>query len=187
MYPEGFNSFVEVNGITSLLEGQTRPTHFRGVTTVVSKLFNLSLADRAYFGQKDAQQVAVIQQMVRDLNWNIEIVVCPIVREKDGLAMSSRNSYLSSEERLAALVLSEALAIAQKAFDEGQLNASEMIEAMKQHIEKEPAAKIDYVKIVSARTLEDIDELDESAYVLLAVYIGKTRLIDNLLLTQGEK
>ncbi len=182
MYPKGFNTWVEVKGITERLEGACRPGHFKGVTTVVAKLFNIVEPTRAYFGQKDAQQALVIKKMVAELNMNLEIVVLPTVREKDGLAMSSRNIYLSPEERQAATILFKALTLAQERWQRGERNADSLRQEMISFIKKEPLAKIDYVSIADKETLEELSIIDRPALVSLAVRIGKTRLIDNLLL-----
>ncbi|MCR4841654.1 MAG: pantoate--beta-alanine ligase [Eubacterium sp.] len=181
MYPEGFSTHVDVEGITEVLCGKTRPTHFRGVCTVVSKLFNISQADRAYFGQKDAQQLAVVRRFVRDLNFNIQIVGCPIIREEDGLAKSSRNTYLSPEEKKAALVLSRSLSMGRKMIEDGEKSAKAVRDAIVSSIEKEPLAKIDYVEIVGWDSLEDVDEISGPVLAAVAVYVGKTRLIDNFI------
>lgn len=180
MYHEGFSSFVDMTVLTEELCGLSRPVHFRGVCTVVCKLFHIVNPDRAYFGQKDAQQLAVIKHMVDDLSMDIEIVGCPIVREEDGLAKSSRNTYLSAEERKAALVLSQSIKMAEKLYADGERDAKNIIEAMSEHINKEPLAKIDYVKIVDALTMQQVDKIEKSALCAIAVYIGKTRLIDNV-------
>ena len=180
MYADDFCTHVEVDDITHVLCGKTRPTHFRGVTTVVSKLFNISKADRAYFGEKDAQQLAVIRRMVRDLNIDIEICGCPIVREPDGLAKSSRNKYLSPEERQAALVLSRSLNIGHGMLNAGERNASKIRHAIVDEINKEPMAEIDYVSIVDSLTLKDVEgDITAPVLVAMAVKIGSTRLIDN--------
>jgi pantoate--beta-alanine ligase len=179
MYHEGFSSFVDMTVLTQELCGLSRPVHFRGVCTVVSKLFNIVTPDRAYFGKKDAQQLAVIRHMVDDLNMDIEIIGCPIIREADGLAKSSRNTYLSPEERKAALVLSQAINLGKNMVKEGVSDAAEITGAMKAHINAEPLAKIDYVKIVDCATMQQIEKLDRPALCAIAVYIGKTRLIDN--------
>lgn len=180
MYPEGYSTFVECEGeITKRLCGATRPTHFKGVTSVVSKLFNIVMPDKAFFGQKDAQQVAVIEKMVRDLNYDLEIVPCPIVREADGLAMSSRNTYLSESERKEALVLSQALMLARTQINAGERSAEVLIRKMKDKIEESPSATIDYISIVDAGTLDPLETLNDDFLVALAVKIGKTRLIDN--------
>ena len=172
---------VNMTGITAVLCGKTRPTHFGGVCTVVSKLFNIVTPDRAYFGQKDAQQLCVIRKMVQDLNFGIEIVGCPIVRETDGLAKSSRNTYLNKEERQAALCLSRSLKTAKAMLDDGETNTAKLIAAAREIIEKEPLAKIDYVEIVDLNTLQGIDKADKPLLMAEAVYIGKTRLIDNFI------
>lgn len=180
MYPDGYSTYVDCEGeITKQLCGASRPTHFKGVTSVVSKLFLIVAPDRAYFGQKDAQQVAVIEKMVRELNFDVEIVPCPIVREADGLAMSSRNTYLNEKERKEALVLSEALNLCQEAAKNGELNTENLIQLMKAHILHADSAQIDYVQIVDAKTLLPIGALQDDYLVALAVKIGKTRLIDN--------
>lgn len=181
MYGKGFCSYVDMNGLTKELCGKSRPIHFRGVCTVVSKLFNIVTPDRAYFGQKDAQQLAVIKRMVKDLNMDIQIIGCPIVREADGLAKSSRNTYLNAEQRKAALALSRAINIGQKMMLEGEKNISKVLDAMKKHIQTEPLAKIDYVEAVNMDTIEKIDEVRGDVLVAVAVYIGKTRLIDNFI------
>jgi len=181
MYPEGYSTYVNCEGtITATLCGASRAGHFKGVTSVVSKLFNITLPDRAYFGQKDAQQVAVIEKMVRDLNFAVEIIPCEIIREADGLALSSRNTYLSDEERQEALVLSQALTMAQDAIKSGERNAKTLIEKMKRHILLAPSAEIDYIQVVSAKTLEDLETLKGDVLIAMAVKIGKPRLIDNL-------
>ena len=181
LYAPDACTFVNVEGITSELCGKTRPTHFRGVCTVVSKLMNISQADRAYFGQKDAQQHAVVRRMVRDLNMNIEVVGCPIVREEDGLAKSSRNTYLSPAEREAALVLSRAVREGQRLMKEGERDAKTILGAMRAIIEAEPLARIDYVEMVSWDGIKPVDVATSSVLVAMAVYIGKTRLIDNFI------
>lgn len=181
LYAPNACTFVNVEEITSELCGKTRPTHFRGVCTVVSKLMNISQADRAYFGQKDAQQLAVVRRMVRDLNMNVEVVGCPIVREEDGLAKSSRNTYLSPAEREAALVLSRAVREGQRLMEEGERDAKTILGAMRAIIEAEPLARIDYVEMVSWDGIKPVDVADSSVLVAMAVYIGKTRLIDNFI------
>lgn len=181
LYAPDACTYVNVEGITGQLCGKTRPTHFRGVCTVVSKLMNISQADRAYFGQKDAQQLAVVRRMVRDLNMNVQVVGCPIVREADGLAKSSRNAYLSAEERQAALVLSRAVAEGQRLMQEGERSAAAVVGAMKELIEAEPAARIDYVEMVSWDGIQPVQQADGPVLVAMAVYIGKTRLIDNFI------
>jgi pantoate--beta-alanine ligase len=179
MYMTDFSSFVDMKGLTQGLCGKSRPDHFRGVCTVVNKLFNIVGADRAYFGQKDAQQLAVIRRMVRDLNMDIEIVGCPIIREEDGLAKSSRNTYLSAEERKAALILNKSLTIGKKLLENGERDAKIIMSRIIDNISTEPLAKIDYVDVVDALSLEKVDKIERSILVAIAVYIGKTRLIDN--------
>lgn len=181
LYAPDTCTFVNVEEITSELCGKTRPTHFRGVCTVVSKLMNISQADRAYFGQKDAQQLAVVRRMVRDLNMNVEVVGCPIVREEDGLAKSSRNTYLSPAEREAALVLSRAVREGHRLMEEGERDAKTILGAMRAIIEAEPLARIDYVEMVSWDSIKPVDVATSSVLVAMAVYIGKTRLIDNFI------
>ena len=171
-------AFVSIEKLSDNLCGKTRPIHFRGVCTVVSKLFNIVTPDRAYFGQKDAQQLAIIKRMVRDLNFDIEIIGCPIVREEDGLAKSSRNTYLSPEERKAALCLSKSVAKGQEIIREG-MNADDLLIEMRKVIEAEPLAVIEYVSAVDALMMESVDTIDRPVLVAMAVYIGKTRLIDN--------
>lgn len=183
MYKEGFCSFVDMNGPTAELCGKSRPIHFRGVCTVVSKLFNIVTPDRAYFGQKDAQQLSVIKRMVTDLNVPIEIVGCPIVRESDGLAKSSRNTYLNEEERKAALILSKTIFMAQKLVEEGMKDANQLIDIMKKNIESEPLAKIDYVQVVDFDSITVKDTIGANTLIAMAVYIGKTRLIDNFIVS----
>jgi pantoate--beta-alanine ligase len=182
MYPPEFSSWVDVEKVTEQLEGASRPRHFRGVSTVVAKLFNIVQPSRAYFGQKDAQQAAVIKRMVADLNMGLEIVVVPTVRESDGLAMSSRNVYLSPEERQAATILFKALTLARQLWQGGEKDAEEIRRQMASLIQKEPLAQIDYVSIADADTLEESGVIDRPALASLAVRIGKTRLIDNILL-----
>lgn len=182
MYTDGFSSFVDMSVLTEELCGLSRPVHFRGVCTVVNKLFNIVQPDRAYFGQKDAQQMAVIKHMVEDLNMDVTVIGCPIVREEDGLAKSSRNTYLSPEERKAALVLSKTIFMGQKLVEEGMTDAKKLVALMKENIEKEPLAKIDYVKAVDGLTMQQVDTLKSPGLVAMAVYIGKTRLIDNFMI-----
>ena len=181
MYTDGFCSYVDMSVLTEELCGLSRPVHFRGVCTVVSKLFHIVTPDRAYFGQKDAQQLAVIKRMVLDLNMDIEVIGCPIVREADGLAKSSRNTYLSAEERKAALILSKTIKLGEKMVADGKKDAATILDAMKKNIETEPLAKIDYVKIVDALTMQQIPTIDRPILCAMAVYIGKTRLIDNFM------
>lgn len=183
MYEKDFCSFVDMTGLTEGLCGKTRPIHFRGVCTVVNKLFNIVTPDHAYFGQKDGQQLAVIKRMVRDLNMDIEIVGCPIVREEDGLAKSSRNTYLSPEERKAALILSKTVALG-KELSKTEKDANKVVEAMKKNIETEPLAKIDYVEAVDALSMAPVEKLEGTCMLAMAVYIGKTRLIDNTLINE---
>ena len=182
MYPRGFNSWVDVEKVTERLEGASRPGHFRGVATVCAKLFNIIQPTRAYFGRKDAQQAVVIKKMVADLNMNLEIIVVPTVRESNGLAMSSRNTYLNPEERQAATVLFKALSLARELWQGGEKDADKIRHQMTSLIHKEPLAKIDYVSIADANTLEELKKIDRPAIVFLAVRIGKTRLIDNVIL-----
>ena len=182
MYPPQFNSWVEVSQVTERLEGASRPGHFRGVTTVCAKLFNIVQPTRAYFGQKDAQQAIVIRKMVADLNMNLEIVTLPTVREPDGLAMSSRNTYLNPEQRQAAIVLYHALGLAQKLWSQGEKDAQTIRQQMTALIQKQPLANIDYVTIADTETLDELDRVKPQALVSLAVKIGKTRLIDNIVL-----
>ncbi|MBE0449304.1 MAG: pantoate--beta-alanine ligase [Clostridia bacterium] len=184
MYPAGYSTFVECEGgITHTLCGASRPGHFKGVTSVVNKLFNIVEPDLAFFGQKDAQQVAVLDKMVRDLNMNLKIIPCPIMRENDGLAMSSRNVYLNAIERKEALVLSESLKIASSLIQDGERNSNKIIEQMKAHIMTASSAVIDYVQIVENDNLSDIDTVVGDVLFAVAVRIGKTRLIDNMRMT----
>lgn len=187
MYTKEFCSFVGMSILTEELCGKSRPTHFQGVCTVVSKLFHIVTPDRAYFGQKDAQQLAIIKRMVIDLSMDVEVIGCPIVREEDGLAMSSRNTYLSEEERKAALVLSQSLAFAEAFVARGERRASEILDEMKKLIELEPLAKIDYVEAVDVLTMKPVEQITESTLIAMAVYIGKTRLIDNRMILGGEQ
>ncbi|MFC1932693.1 pantoate--beta-alanine ligase [Chloroflexota bacterium] len=182
MYPAQFDSSVEVGRISWQLEGASRPTHFRGVTTVVAKLFNIVQPTKAYFGQKDAQQLIVIKKMVADLNMNLEVVTCPTVRELDGLAMSSRNTYLNPDERRAAAVLYRALCLAQQMWLTGEKDAEKIRLKMIGLIQKQPLANIDYVSVADAETLEELERVKSPLLVSLAVKFGKTRLIDNIML-----
>ena len=182
MYPPGYQTWVEVEAITQPLEGSMRPGHFRGVTTVVAKLFNAVQPHRAYFGQKDAQQAAVIRQMTRDLSYPIEIVVCPIVREPDGLAMSSRNVYLDPEQRKAATVLSRSLRAAKEMYEHGERDAENLKAKMKEVLASEPLAEVQYVSCTDYDTLEELEAVTGKALLSMAVFVGKTRLIDNLVL-----
>ena len=181
MYGDDFTTFVDMTGVTKELCGKSRPTHFRGVCTVVNKLFNIAMPDRAYFGQKDAQQLAVIRRMVRNLNMNLEVVGCPIIREADGLAKSPRNTYLSPEERKAALVLSKAIFMGERMIKDGEHDGEKVLSAMRGLIESEPLARIDYVEMVKWDSIEIHHKVDGPVLVAIAVYIGKTRLIDNFI------
>ena len=182
MYPGQFISWVEVGKVTERLEGASRPGHFKGVTTVCAKLFNIIQPTTAYFGQKDAQQAVVIKKMVADLNMSLEIVTVPTVREPDGLAMSSRNTYLNPEERRTATVLYQALGLAQKLWSQGERDAQCLRQEMIALIQKQPLANIDYVSVADAETLDELDMVNPPALVSLAVKVGKTRLIDNIVL-----
>lgn len=181
MYLDGYSTFVDMSTLTGGLCGKTRPIHFRGVCTVVSKLFNIVTPDRAYFGQKDAQQLAVIRHMVRDLNFGIEIVGCPIIREEDGLAKSSRNTYLNAEERAAATILSKALKEGKAALESGERDAAKVKQIVTDRINSEKLSKIDYVEIVDWNNLEPVEKVADDVLCAVAVYIGKTRLIDNFI------
>jgi pantoate--beta-alanine ligase len=181
MYPTGYNTYVDVEGpLTNLMEGASREGHFRGVATVVSKLFNLCVPDRAYFGMKDAQQVSVIQRMVEDMNIDVEIIPCPIVREEDGLALSSRNTYLDEKQRKDALVLSRSLGRAREMIDEGVRDAHLIHDEMQKMIDGIGYAKIDYIQIVNARTLEPLQLVTGDVLIALAVWVGKPKLLDNI-------
>jgi len=183
IYPVGFRSYVNVEGLSERLEGKSRPGHFRGVATVVLKLFEIMQPQFAYFGRKDAQQVRILQQMATDLNLNVEIVVCPVVREPDGLALSSRNTYLNAEERRAATALRRALDEARRELDAGTRDALQLQTTIRRVLSNQPLARIDYVEIVDSETFEPVASIGpRPVYALLAVYIGKTRLIDNLLI-----
>lgn len=186
IYPAGFHSYVNVDGLSDRLEGRTRPGHFRGVATVVLKLFQIIQPHFAYFGRKDAQQARIIQQMTRDLNLDVEIVVSPIVREHDGLALSSRNSYLNKEERAAATVLHRALDAARQAIASGTRDALQLQTLVRGVIGREQLATLDYAEIVDAETFEPVVRIGRPCYALLAVFLGKTRLIDNLLITPSS-
>lgn len=181
MYPDHFTTFVDTTETTELLCGARRAGHFRGVCTVVSKLFNIVGPDRAYFGQKDAQQLATVRRFVRDLNFDLEIVACPIVREADGLAKSSRNTYLSAEERRAALILSKSLKLGQTAVENGERNASAIIKIISDSLQTEPLARVDYVEVVDLNNVQRVETIEGKTLVAIAVYIGKTRLIDNFI------
>lgn len=181
MYPRECSTYVKIEGdITKKLCGASRPGHFRGVTTIVTKLFNIVAPDRAYFGQKDAQQVAVIEQMVRDLCFDVEIIPCPTVREEDGLAMSSRNTYLKKDERSAAAVLFKSLSRAEEMIKKGERNPLKISDIILNNIRSEPLSKVDYIEIVNNKTLESIEEIKGDILIALAVRIGNTRLIDNI-------
>lgn len=181
MYYENKTTSVHMEGLTKELCGKSRPIHFDGVCSVVSKLFHIVTPDRAYFGQKDAQQLAVIKRMVRDLNFDIEIVGCPIIREADGLAKSSRNTYLSETERKAAVILSQSLQVGKEMIAQGETDAVKVKEAIVKKIETEPLAKIDYVEVVDAENIVPVEKIDNNTLIAMAVYIGKTRLIDNMM------
>jgi pantoate--beta-alanine ligase len=188
VYPNGFSSYISVEGLTDKLEGASRPGHFRGVTTVVGILLNIVRPDFAFFGQKDAQQAIVIKHMVRDLAFSTEIVVAPTVREESGLAMSSRNNYLSGDERRAAAVLNRALTQANVAFDEGERSATRLVEIVRAAIDRQPLVRLDYVSVNDAESLETVERLDEGpALISLAAFVGKTRLIDNVVLGRKKQ
>jgi len=180
MYPAGANTFVEVEGVSDRLDGASRPGHFRGVATVVAKLFHIVAPDKAFFGQKDAAQVAVLRRMVRDLNFDLELVVCPIVREADGLAMSSRNRYLSAEERRQGLVLSRALRRVEQQVGEGMVESAALIREALAVLAEEPVVRVDYCRIVDPDSLEDVSDVSGGALVAVAAWVGTTRLIDNV-------
>ncbi len=185
-YPAGYNTWIDVAGITARLEGASRPTHFRGVATVVAKLFNIVQPQRVFFGQKDAQQALVIRKLVNDLNFNIELVLGPTVREADGLAMSSRNAYLTPQQRIAATILRRCLDRAEWLYAQGERNAEILRQEMATLLQAEPLALPDYISVASLDTLAELDEIAGRALVSLAVRIGKTRLIDNTILPVGE-
>ena len=187
MYHKDFSTFVDITGPSEELCGKSRPIHFRGVCTVVSKLFLIASPDRAYFGQKDAQQLAVIKRMVRDLNFDIEIVGCPIIREADGLAKSSRNTYLSPEERKAAVILHKALEKGKELVLNGEKSAKAVIDTVTQVINSEPLAKIDYVQVVDFPNIKVVEDINGDILTAVAVYIGKTRLIDNFIIENGKE
>lgn len=187
MYAPDAATYVEIlNEMPKQLCGKSRPIHFRGVCTVVSKLFNIVTPDKAFFGQKDAQQLSIIRKMVRDMSYDIEVVGCPIIREPDGLAKSSRNTYLNPEERQAALILSQAIALGQQMAADGEKDAGAIVKAMKEKISTEPMAVIDYVEAVDLDTLEAVEQMEGNVLVAMAVYIGKTRLIDNFVMASRE-
>lgn len=187
IYPPGFRTSVTVEGFSERLQGRSRPGHFRGVTTVVLKLFEIVQPQRAYFGRKDAQQLIIIRRMATDLNLDTQIVACPIVREPDGLAMSSRNAYLSPEERRAATVLHRALSAAKKQIEAGETETPRLIETMRQIFSKEPSAALDYAEIVDADTLDPVLRLRKSCLALVAAFVGKTRLIDNAKIDESNE
>jgi pantoate--beta-alanine ligase len=182
MYPRKAITYVNVEGLSDKLDGKSRPAHFRGVTTVVSKLFHIVAPDLAFFGQKDAAQVAIIRRMVRDLNIPVEVVVCPIVREPDGLAMSSRNAYLDTQQRKSALVLYRSLLYVQNLFQQGERNAGTLTKAGMKILGEEPSVRLDYFEMVNPETLEPVGEITRGTLVAVAAYVGTTRLIDNILL-----
>jgi pantoate--beta-alanine ligase len=186
MYLNGAATFVNVEGLSERLDGVSRPGHFRGVTTVVSKLLNIVTPDIAVFGQKDAAQVAIIKRMVRDMNLPVEIVVGPIVRESDGLAMSSRNAYLNPKQRKQALVLSRALQTVQARIAQGEVLSSRLVESAQLVFDAEPEVRVDYIAVVSCETLQPVESIAKGALVAVAAYVGNTRLIDNLLITLGK-
>ena len=183
MYPAGATSWVTVEELSEKLDGRSRPGHFRGVTTVVAKLFNIMQPDFAFFGQKDAVQVAVVSKMARDLNLDVRVVVCPIVREADGLAMSSRNAYLNPEQRKQATVLYRSLMRVQSLVDHGEASSARLLVAGMQVMAEEPAVKLDYFEIVSRETLDPVADVSRGALVAVAAYVGSTRLIDNVVVT----
>jgi pantoate--beta-alanine ligase len=185
MYPEGFSTYIDVDGVTEVLEGAHRPGHFRGVATVVLKLFNIVQPTRAYFGQKDAQQVVVIRKMVNDLKLNVEVVPCPTVRETGGLAMSSRNVYLSPDERRAALILFRALSLSERLWRSGERDATKLRDRLHILMAREPLASVDYISAAHPETLQELESMDGPTLISLAIRIGDTRLIDNLVV--GEK
>ncbi|HWF65928.1 MAG TPA: pantoate--beta-alanine ligase [Acidobacteriaceae bacterium] len=182
MYLKGASTLIEVAGISERLDGASRPGHFRGVATVVAKLFHIVQPEFAFFGQKDAAQIAVLRQMVRDLDVPVELTVCPTVREHDGLAMSSRNRYLSPEERTQALVLSRALQAAQNAAEQGELRAEALSRAMAKCLQQQPAVRVDYIAVVDPDTLLPLEDVRSGALLAIAAFVGNTRLIDNVLL-----
>jgi pantoate--beta-alanine ligase len=184
MYPAGYDTWVTVDNLTKPLEGDYRPTHFRGVTTIVAKLFNIVHPTNAYFGQKDAQQVLVVKKMAADLNMNLKVIVCPTIREPDGLAMSSRNVYLTPEQRKTAPVLNRSLLLAKDLFTGGERDAAVILKKMTDLIQKEPLANIDYISISDTETLAELKIINKSALVSMAVRFGNTRLIDNIILGQ---
>lgn len=186
MYPENYATYVNVGNITDALCGASRPGHFQGVATVVTKLFNITMPDIAYFGHKDAQQAIVIKKMAEDLNMSVNIKVMPTVREKDGLAMSSRNVYLSREERIQAQSIYKSLKLAKELFNNGEMDSWKIINKIKRVISKQPDARVEYIKVVDIRDLKDIKKISGKALMAIAVWIGKTRLIDNVVLKTGS-
>lgn len=187
MYPKDYDTFIEIGSVATILEGASRPGHFRGVATVVSKLFNIITPDRAYFGQKDAQQVAVIRKMVYDLNIPVSIVPCPIIREQDGVAKSSRNQYLSEMERKQSVILSQTLQLGEELLRSGETDSRLILDKMKQNLETEQAARLEYIKIRDAKQLKEVAQIDQPIFILIAAYIGSTRLIDNLFFDPEEE
>lgn len=181
MYPEGYDTWVEVHGIANMLEGARRPDHFRGVTTVLTKIFNILKPNKAYFGQKDFQQCLVVKKLVSDLNLGVKVVICPTVREPDGLAMSSRNVYLNSQERTQADVLFQSLELAKKIWLEGENSADVIRNKMTELILQKPLAEIEYISIADTQTLEELEHVQSSMIISMAVRFGKTRLLDNIL------
>ena len=182
MYPPGAETWVTVEALSNKLDGRSRPGHFRGVTTVVTKLFHIIEPDAAFFGQKDAVQIAILRRMVRDLNFPVEIVVCPIVREPDGLAMSSRNAYLDSQQRKQALVLHRALMKAKKLADDGERNAAKLLAAAREELSSEPQVRLDYLEIVDPDSLDPVENVFPGTFIVVAALVGTTRLIDNVML-----
>jgi pantoate--beta-alanine ligase len=183
IYPNGYDTFVTVENLTRPLEGNSRPTHFQGVTTIVNKLFNIVQPHNTYFGQKDAQQALVIKKMVADLNMNLKVIICPTIRESDGLAMSSRNVYLTPDQRKAAPVLYNSLMLAERLFKNGEKDSSKIVEQMKNLIQQEPLANIDYISINDTETLTELKTIEKTALISTAVKFGNTRLIDNIILS----
>lgn len=181
LYPTSFNSSVQVFSMTNVLEGATRPTHFQGVTTIVTKLLNIVEPQTIYFGQKDAQQLIIVKKLIRDLNFSVQVISCPIIREKDGLAKSSRNIFLSQQERQAAVSLYQSLTLANKALINGQTDVKKLVETIINRIKQEKLVAIDYVKVVDQQTLEQLETIEDSALILIAAKVGRTRLIDNLI------
>jgi pantoate--beta-alanine ligase len=183
MYPQGAVTWVTVEELSNKLDGRSRPGHFRGVTTVVSKLFHIVEPDAAFFGQKDAAQVAILRRMVRDINLPVEIVMCPIVREPDGLAMSSRNAYLDSQQRKRALVLKRALMKAKKLADQGERNVANLLATAREELASEPVVQLDYLEIVDPDSLDAVEDISKGALMVVAAFVGTTRLIDNIVLS----